>query len=281
MRVLITGTSGRIGQAIAACLGKATQLQVTGLDLVSGPWTTTVGSICDQKVMARALQGCDAVIHTAALHAPHVDRHSEQAFQQTNVDAVAQLLALCRMQNIRRLVYTSTTALYGHANTLPDRAAWLDEETPAQPRTIYHQTKLAAEMLIEAAVANGHLDATILRMSRCFPEPIPMLAVYRLHRGIDARDVAQAHRVALERVKGLQRYIVSAATPFTRADLAMLYADAPRVIAAREPELVSAFATHAWPLPLSIDRVYDAARMHRALGWRSQFGWQSVIDSVL
>ena len=65
------------------------------------------------------------------------------------------------------------------------------------PTTIYHATKIAAEDLLSIASKQGGLSVTVLRISRCFPEPAHIMAVYRLHRGIDARDVADAHAGAL------------------------------------------------------------------------------------
>ena len=62
-------------------------------------------------------------------------------------------------------------------------------------KSIYHRTKIEAETFLETE-ANSSLKVTTLRMSRCFPEPAPIMAMYRLHRGIDARDVAEGHRLA-------------------------------------------------------------------------------------
>jgi UDP-glucose 4-epimerase len=41
-------------------------------------------------------------------------------------------------------------------------------------------------------------------MGRCFPEPAPAMALARLHRGIDARDVAEAHALALDTARAGQ-----------------------------------------------------------------------------
>ena len=58
------------------------------------------------------------------------------------------------------------------------------------------------------------MTVTSLRMSRCFPEPAEFMAWYRLHRGIDRRDVAEAHALALDRRGPPATYVISAATPF-------------------------------------------------------------------
>ena len=125
---------------------------------------------------------------------------------------------------------------------MPDRAAWISEETTPAPRTIYHRTKLRAEALLREASSQTGLGVTVLRMSRCVPEPAPLMAGYRLHRGIDARDVAAAHELALATGDTSFRvYIVSGKTPFQAEDVHALKADARAVIRSRVPALADAF----------------------------------------
>ena len=276
MRVLVTGSSGRIGAAICARL-RSTH-QVIGLDSRPGPATDVVGDILDADAMRHALRGVEAVVHTAALHAPHVGTYSDALFDAVNVQATGALAMLAVDEGIRRFVFTSTTALYG-AGALPGAAAtWVDEDLAPNPLTIYHRSKLAAEALLETLAARHDLSVTVLRMSRCFPEPVPLMAVYRLHRGIDARDVADAHALALERsVPGLHRYVISGETPFVREDTEQLGLDAPAVLRRRAPALVQAFAQRGWPLPASIDRVYSPARAMRELGWQPRHGFTEVL----
>jgi nucleoside-diphosphate-sugar epimerase len=104
------------------------------------------------------------------------------------------------------------------------------------------------------------------------------MATYRLHRGIDARDVATGHLAALTDADGpFARYILSGATPFLREDCAALAVDAPAVLHLRAPALVEAFAARGWPLPQRVDRVYAARHAAAQLGWRSRWGWNEVI----
>jgi nucleoside-diphosphate-sugar epimerase len=104
------------------------------------------------------------------------------------------------------------------------------------------------------------------------------MAAYRLHRGIDVRDVADAHVLALTRdAPGLQVFNVSAQTPFVVDDLEELLQDAPAVLRRRAPALVDAFAAREWPLPRAIDRVYSPAAAMEALGWRPRFGFEEIL----
>lgn len=93
------------------------------------------------------------------------------------------------------------------------------------------------------------------------------MAVFRLHRGISARDAAQAHALARRRTEpGFNRWVVSGTTPFLPVDALALLHHAPAVIGRRAPALALAFARRGWPLPTSIDRVYCPARAMHALG---------------
>lgn len=275
MKILLTGSSGRIGRAIFGALAAANE--VVGLDRSPFATTRIIADVTDHRALERAVQGVDAVIHTAALHAPHVGLVPDAVFQQINVEATAQLLRLSRQAGVRRFVLTSTTALYGHA-VVAGGCRWIDEDTEALPRTIYHRTKLQAEALAEQA-ASADFAVRVLRMARCFPEPPERMAMFRLHRGIDARDVASAHAALLcNDGAPFQRYIACAPTPFQRGDCLQLAADPRQVLLRRVPQLVAEFERRGWPLPLSIDRVYDSSRMQATLGWQPRFGPEDVLQ---
>jgi nucleoside-diphosphate-sugar epimerase len=121
----------------------------------------------------------------------------------------------------------------------------------------------------------------MLRMSRCFPEPADLMGVYRLHRGVDARDVAAAHAAALSDADGPHRtWVISGATPFRREDVAMLARDAPPVLRERAPALVAAHEQRGWALPTIIDRVYDSSHAMRELRWLPTRGFESVLGQL-
>lgn len=285
MNVLVTGSSGRIGRAVLQAL-QAQGHRAQGLDLRPDATTRWVGEVDDAALLARALHGQQAVVHAAALHAPQVGRVPDAQFDRVNVQATRRLAEAALQAGVRRLVYTSTTALYGAGGDAAEACAapvpWITEHTAPQPRTIYHRSKLAAEgVLAEAAAASrGALGVCILRMSRCFPEPVPAMALYRLHRGVDARDVAQAHVLALSHplpAAGVACFIVSGPPPFLPEDVPLLRSQLRQVLQQRCPPLLQAFEQHGWPVPAGIDRVYDPACALQQLGWRPQHGFESVL----
>lgn len=277
MRVVLTGSSGRVGRAIFNVLVE--QHEVIGID--RSPFSTThvVGDFASEALLHLILKEADAVIHTAALHAPHVGTLPDEEFQRINVEGVRLLAKTAIAAGVKRLIFTSTTALYGNAVSRGS-CVWIDENTAPLPKSIYHRTKLDAEHVLEG-MACPEFAVRVLRMSRSFPEPGDVMAAYRLHRGIDVRDVADAHLAALTNTgPRFQRYVISAATPFTRRDCQTLAADAAFLIRQRAPDLATEFDRRGWKLPSSIDRVYDAGQAERMLGWHARFGFGEVLAQM-
>ncbi|MEU9119892.1 NAD-dependent epimerase/dehydratase family protein [Streptomyces sp. NPDC048506] len=78
--VTVTGSSGLVGSALAAALDAAGWV-VRGVDRIPGRWTSVVGDLRDRPVRLAALQSADVLVHTAALHAPHVGRLADEEFR--------------------------------------------------------------------------------------------------------------------------------------------------------------------------------------------------------
>jgi nucleoside-diphosphate-sugar epimerase len=276
VKVLVTGTSGRIGGAIAARL--ALRHQVTGIDRRPGALTAEVADLRDTARLAPLLAGTDAVVHTAALHVPDLAAHDAREFREVNVEATRRLLQAAGEAGVARFVYTSTTSLYGDA-MLPGagEAVWVTEALAPQPRDVYDETKLEAEECCRAAARQG-LACVSLRMSRCFAEDPRLVAIYRLYRGVDAEDVAQAHELALTTgCGGLEIYNISAPPPFVRADCRRLFEDAASVVLERHPWAEAEFQRRGWALPRSIDRVYVVERAMSGLGYRPEHDFAALL----
>lgn len=277
--VLVTGSSGRIGAAIAQRL--STRGVVHGIDRRVGLHTTMVADLRDADALRAVMRGCVAVVHTASLHAPHVGQVSAAEFHSINVAGTERLLAIAAELGITRVVYTSTTSVYGAAMVDEDRAVWVDESLAPIPRDIYDETKLAAERLCAAWAAAPGRTSVVLRMSRCFPEHDPTLLLYRLYRGVDARDVAEAHALALAvQTPGFLCCNVSAQTPFRRDDVHTLKQDAARVLAQRCPEVVAYLRRRRWAVPSSIDRVYAIDGARRALGYTPVYNYPELLRQL-
>lgn len=275
----MTGSSGRVGSAIAA--GLAGDNEVLGLDLSPGQYTTHVGPIEDATVVAKAIRGADAVVHTASLHAPHVGLESPARFRRVNVEGTRVLLDAALGAGVRRIVYTSSTSVYGRALQPAGVAVWVTEDLEPVPRDIYDETKLEAESLLRNASGTGRLSCTCLRMSRCFPEAENLVATYRLYRGVDLRDVVTAHRLALARDgQSFEVFNISARSPFLQQDCAELLVDATSLLRRRIQGMEAAYVARGWPMPASIDRVYVIEKAERLLRYAPQFNFSGILAAL-
>src|SRR6185437_4718154 len=171
MTVLVTGSSGHLGEALMRTL-RASGRAAIGLDIIPGPFTDEVGSIADRALAARAIQGVDTVLHAATLHKPHVATHAREAFVETNILGTLVLLEEAARARVRAFVMTSTTSAFGDALKPPPGApaAWIDERVEPVPQNIYGVTKTAAEDLCQWYHRNERMAAIVLRTSRFFPE---------------------------------------------------------------------------------------------------------------
>ena len=292
MKVLVTGSSGHLGEALMRTL-QAQGREVLGLDLVPGAFTTTVGSITDRDLVRRSLAGVTTVFHTATLHKPHVATHRRQQFVESNVTGTLVLLEESRRAGVGAFVCTSTTSAYGDALQPPPGApaAWITEDVTPVPKNIYGATKLAAEALCQEFQRNEGLPCLVLRTARFFPEeddspdarrafPDENLKVNEyLHRRVELEDVVSAHLQAAAAAPslGFGRYIISATTPFSAADCAALRADAAAVIRQLVPEYEAEYARRNWKMYASIDRVYVNDRARRDLQWQPRHDFRSML----
>ncbi|HEY1781990.1 MAG TPA: NAD(P)-dependent oxidoreductase [Roseiarcus sp.] len=295
MTLLVTGSSGHLGEALMRTL-RASGRGAIGLDVIPGPFTDAVGSIAERALVARCMDGVDAVLHAATLHKPHVATHAREAFVETNVLGTLILLEEAAHARVRAFVMTSTTSAFGDAlKPAPGAAAaWIDERVVPSPKNIYGATKTAAEDLCRLFHRNEALAAVVLRTSRFFPEgdDDPALrAAYEgdnskaneyLHRRVAIEDVVDAHLLAAERAPaiGFGKYIISATTPFKPEDCSRLRADASAVVSARAPGWEDEYARRGWRMAASIDRVYDNALARRELGWRPKWDFTAIVKRL-
>jgi UDP-glucose 4-epimerase len=295
VRVLVTGSSGHLGEALIRVLRDA-GYDASGIDLKPSPYTTVVGSIADRAVVRSCVAVADAVLHAATLHKPHVGSHGKQAFVDTNVTGTLTLLEEAVTAGVGSFVFTSSTSAFGRALTPApgDAAAWITEDVVPRPRNIYGVTKTAAEDLCELVHAEHGLPVIVLRTSRFFPEGDDnddvrtsytdgnIKANEYLYRRTDVADVVDAHLLAMERAAevGFGEYIISATTPFTQADLAALRDDAPAVVRRLFPDYEAEYARRGWRMFPSIGRVYVNARARSELGWTPRYDFRAVLDTL-
>jgi UDP-glucose 4-epimerase len=303
MNILVTGSSGWLGQTLVPRLARDGH-KVVGLDPDPGPTTAIVGSVVDRALVHRIIRehGIEAIVHAAARHKPHIETHDNSEFVAVNVQGTLNLLeeAVAPGSQVDRFVFTSTTSLMisqkireGRAGGAKE-ATWIDETlSPLEPRNIYGVTKRAAEELCRLFNHLHKLPILILRTSRFFPEEDDMAhaivqsgentkANELLFRRLTVEDAAEAHVVALAKARelGFDTFIISALTPFSPADCRALMTDAPSVVARYFPDYREKYQRRGWTMFDSIDRVYDAGKAARKLGFVCRTGFQEVLDGL-
>lgn len=295
MSILVTGSAGHLGEALMRTL-RANGTPVTGLDMKPSAYTDLVGDIADRAFVAVAVKGITNIIHTATLHKPHVATHGRQDFVDTNITGTLNLLEEAAEQGVVSFIFTSTTSTFGAAmNPAKDEpAAWITEDVNPLPKNIYSVTKLAAENLCELMHRKTGLPVLILRTSRFFPEDDDnaetrrlfstpnVQALELLYRRVDVADAVTAHLLAMKKAPeiGFGKYIISATTPFTPPQLAQLHSNAAAVIRSLYPSCEALFEVNGWKFFSGIDRVYVNEKARQELGWRAEYDFGYVLQSL-
>jgi dihydroflavonol-4-reductase len=203
MRVYVTGASGFVGSHVVR------ELREHGHD-VRADWV----DVLDVPRLCRAVDGCDAVVHVAALYSFTAPAHELEA---VNVRGTRNVIDACRAARITRLLATSSCATCGPA---PGRQATeddlpLDWELPVP----YKRTKLDAERLVLAAGGTCVNPTTPVGEGDCAPTPtgamIRGVATGRFRaypriglNVVDVRDVARGHVLALDHGRPGERYLL-------------------------------------------------------------------------
>ena len=112
----MTGSSGpKVGSTVAAHLSQ--QHAVLGLEIAPAKFTRYVADITlfGENDWQPLLEGVNAVVHFAALHAPQRESHSRSEFTRTNVDATRRLVSVANQCGVRRFLLASITSVYGES----------------------------------------------------------------------------------------------------------------------------------------------------------------------
>ena len=291
-KVLITGSSGHLGEALARTLRNLGR-EFIGIDVAAGEFTTHVGSITDRSFVRRCMDGVQTVFHAATLHKPHIATHSRQDFVDTNITGTLNLLEEAVTARVSSFVYTSTTSVFGDAMSpaAGKPAVWVTEDLIPIPKNIYGVTKMAAEDLCQMFHRNSALACIVLRTSRFFPEDDDNKNVRQefssenmklnefLHRRVEIEDVISAHLLAAEKAPaiGFNRYIVSATTPFSAGDVSDLRVDTPGIVRRIFPDYEEEYARRGWKMLPDIDRVYVNQRIRNDLGGQPRYDFKSQV----
>jgi NAD dependent epimerase/dehydratase len=172
-RVLVTGADGFIGSHLTEALVRAgydTRAFVMYNSLnswgwldhaaadVKGHFDVVPGDICDPHGVANAIDGCDAVLHLAALIAIPFSYNSPDSYVSTNVKGTLNILQAARRLGTERVISTSTSETYGTAQFVP-----ITEDHPLNAQSPYAATKVAADQLALSFQKSFGTPVSVLR----------------------------------------------------------------------------------------------------------------------
>jgi NAD dependent epimerase/dehydratase len=172
-KILVTGSDGFIGSHLVEELirrGHDVRAFVLYNSFGSWGWLDSAprdvhdsldvfaGDIRDPNGVAVAMEGCDVVLHLAALIAIPYSYHSPDSYVATNVTGTLNVLQAARRWGVERVVQTSTSEVYGTARFVP-----ITEEHPLQGQSPYSATKIGADQMALSFHKSFDTQVTVLR----------------------------------------------------------------------------------------------------------------------
>jgi dihydroflavonol-4-reductase len=306
VRALVTGAAGFIGRHVVKALAQAgAEVRAFDRQPLGHPPAgvePVAGDVLDPSALRRALDGCDAVFHLAAVYSYR--RADAEAMQAINVEGTRRLLDAAARDGRRRIVHTSSCATCG---PVPGRAATERDSPPDWELVVpYKRTKIAGERIALAAARQG-LDVVVVNPTTPVgpgdrrPTPTGKM-VSDVARGraraylarsalnvVAVEDVATGHLRAYERGRARERYLLGGenlamrdvfalvaeaagrqpprvAIPWPAAYAAARIAAAALRVVGREPELLNLDEVRLARLPM----VFDDSKARRELGYQSR-----------
>jgi nucleoside-diphosphate-sugar epimerase len=282
MRVLVTGTGGRVGSATAREF-LAHGYTVRGLDQhtppedLRGKIETVYADLADRLALLKAAEGCDAIAHLAAIPNPARDAH---LIFETNVTGTQYVLSAAEAHGIKRVALASTCCAFGiyfALHQIDPQYLPMDEKHPALPQDLYGLSKVLNEETAAGYTRRSGMTTVSLRLTS-----VMNLENMEHHRWVrhsltsdeerkndlwsyvDIRDTARAFRLAIENApEGTNNTVIIAARDsFTSVDIRHLV----RRHFPQFTEQVAHLAPHA--------SLYDTRKAEEVMGWVAEHNWR-------
>ena len=173
MKILVTGADGFIGSHVVETLvrsGHEVRAFVLYNSFNSWGWLDEsdkairdsidifAGDIRDPHGVDKAVENQEVILNLAALIAIPYSYHSPDTYIDTNIKGTLNILQAARRHNVKRVVQTSTSEVYGTAQYIP-----IDEVHPLHPQSPYAATKVGADQLALSFHASFDVPVGILR----------------------------------------------------------------------------------------------------------------------
>lgn len=172
-KILVTGADGFIGSHLTEELvrkGAVVRAFVLYNSFNTWGWLDQVdstilealdvflGDIRDPYGVKKAMQGCDVVMHLAALIAIPYSYHSPDTYIDTNVKGTLNIVQAARELGIEKVIHTSTSEVYGTARFVP-----ITEDHPLQGQSPYSASKIGADQIAMSFYTSFSTPVSIVR----------------------------------------------------------------------------------------------------------------------
>jgi dTDP-glucose 4,6-dehydratase len=298
-KILVTGSDGFIGSHLVEHLleeGYAVRAFVFYNSFNSWGWLETLpekiknsldvfaGDVRDPYGVKKAMTGCDAVMHLAALIGIPYSYHSPDSYIDTNIKGTLNVLQAARELKISRILHTSTSEVYGTARFVP-----ITEDHPLQGQSPYSASKIGADQLALSFFQSFGVPVTVVRPFNTYgprqsaraviPTIITQLAhgasrikLGSLHPTRDfsyVKDTVRAYTATLRSERAVGEVInFGSQFEISIGDTAKLIAE----IMSKKIEIECEEARMR-PKLSEVERlVADASKAEKLTGWRPQYG---------
>jgi nucleoside-diphosphate-sugar epimerase len=277
MKVVVTGASGKAGRAVVRDL-LAHDHDVLGIDVVPSSEELPSFLLADLTQFGQTIESiaaADAVVHLAAIPASGI--HTEETTFRTNFGSTYNVFEAARLLGIGRIVWASSETILGLPFKREQPAyAPIDEDHPPYPQSSYAVSKLLSEELGRQLNRWTGTPYVALRFSNIMePEDYgrfpsfwedATLRRWNLWGYVDARDVAQSCRLALEADVGAEHFIIAAADTVmdrpSRELMAEVYPSVPYT-----------------PTGGDYGTLLSIEKARRLLGYEPQHSWRNAVEA--
>ncbi len=311
MRIVLTGGVGFIGSHLSRALLERGDQVVVLDDFSDAPYprrhkrqhqaellrdfgascTIIEGCITDAALLRSTVAGADAVLHLAGLAGVRPSFNEPSHYARVNVEGTVRVVEAVRDAQIPRLVFASSSSVYGDATPLPAR----EDAVAVQPESPYAASKRAAELMTQAAAkgmpgvaltalrfftvygARQRPEMAITKFARALldGEPLEMFGDGSMRRDYThVSDIVRGILLALERAPLCYReYNLGSGRPVTLRHLV----EALEVAAGCTANV----QTTGKPLGDVEATFADIARANSELGWQPEVDLEQGLRSVL
>jgi nucleoside-diphosphate-sugar epimerase len=281
MKLFVTGAAGNLGTAVVRkAVARGDQVVALDVKPTAGPVEGVVGSVTDPGLVRELAQGCDAIIHTAALHGAHRETHSFADFIAVNVQGMQNLLQAAVDGGVKTVVFSSTAEVVIGRSWDSGGALRYDERAPTNPDWKYPVTKLMAEQLgWYYAHYHGLRVAALRYMS--FGGDDRRVGVGLVARHLPTDDVAEANLRAVElETLCFEVFNIGPDCPLTNEDVVRGLRDPEGVLEKYWPGSVRWLRDAGYPIPPILWPVADITKAKQVLGWRPTWGFADLIAEL-